>query len=530
MNVLVINGSPKAENSNSMKLTRAFLDGARYDADVICAAKLEIKPCLGCFACWEATPGECVIKDAAAQTLNRIIGADVIVWSFPLYYFSVPGTLKNLIDRQLPLCLPFMSDDASGGHKPRYDLSHQRYVVISTCGFWTCEGNYGSVTAMFDRMYGNENYTKIFCGQGELFRVPELKTRTDAYLEIVRRAGAEFAGGGITTGTQAELASPLYAREAFELMADASWGTPGNEAQATDGALRFTRQMAAMYRPDGKERVLEFRFTDIGKTYQIALMPRGASVIIDDFRPCATLVETPYSLWRSVARGEISGQDALFQKKYRVFGDFDVLLRWDELFCGASADPQRSGCEKRLKTNMAVLLTPWMTIWAGFAAGPAIGGALGIMAAAVVPLAWLAFKPTIFERASVPIVAVLSLLALIGADMRIIVLASYGMFGLMWSVTAFAKVPLTAHYSLNRHGGDKALLNPLFIRTNRILTACWGVLYLLMPFWSYGLMTTAAAHFAWLVNLAAPVAMGWFTVWFQKWYPVKFLRHLSSGS
>jgi hypothetical protein len=408
-------------------------------------------------------------------------------------------------------------------------LSRQRRVVISTCGFWTREGNYDSVTAMFDRMYGDGGYSKILCGQGELFRVPELRARADAYLEIVRRAGAEFAGGGITPGTQAELAAPLYSREAFERMADASWGTPGNEARATDSALRFTRQMAAMYRPDGKERVIEFSFTDIGQTYQILLTPRGANVITDGFRPCATRVETPYALWRSVARGEISGQEALFQKKYRVSGDIDVLLRWDELFGGTPACQPQGGGEKRLKTNMAVLLAPWMALWAGFAAGPVIGGALGVIASAAVPLAWLAFRPTIFERASVLTVAVLSLLALIGADMRMIVPASYGTFGLMWLATAFAKIPLTAHYSLNRYGGGKALSNPLFIRTNRILTACWGVLYLLMPFWAYVLMTTAAAPFAWFVNLAAPAAMGGFTVWFQKWYPVRFLRRLSSG-
>jgi multimeric flavodoxin WrbA len=191
MNVLVIDGSPKGETGNTMRLTRTFLRGAGYaDADIVSTAKAEIRPCLGCFACWNKTPGTCVIDDEMDEILKKLIAADIIVWSFPLYYFSVPGRLKNLIDRRLPLNLPFMSADIeSGGHPSRHDLTRQRHIVISTCGFWTAAGNYDSVTAMFDHFCGSGNYARIFCGQGELFRVPELKKRTDAYLEIVRRAG-----------------------------------------------------------------------------------------------------------------------------------------------------------------------------------------------------------------------------------------------------------------------------------------------------------------------------------------------------
>ena len=180
MNVLVLNGSPKGERSNTMRLTHAFLDGAGWsDAEVIDVAKTDVKGCLGCFSCWDKTPGKCVIKDGMGQILTKMIDADVIIWSFPLYYYSVPGSLKNLIDRQLPLNLPFMAEGTeSGGHPARHDLSHQRHLVISTCGFWTPEGNYEAVISMFDHFFGKSNYTTIFCGQGELFRIPEVKART----------------------------------------------------------------------------------------------------------------------------------------------------------------------------------------------------------------------------------------------------------------------------------------------------------------------------------------------------------------
>ena len=90
-----------------MRLTRAFLDGAQWtNVEIINVAKVNVKGCLGCFACWNKTPGKCVIDDEMCEILVKLITADVIVWSFPLYYFSVPGELKNLIDRQLPSACP----------------------------------------------------------------------------------------------------------------------------------------------------------------------------------------------------------------------------------------------------------------------------------------------------------------------------------------------------------------------------------------------------------------------------------------
>ena len=197
MNILVINGSPKGERSNSLKLTNAFLDGinaARKDnlpvIEKLNIAQMKIDSCLGCFACWNKTPGKCVIHDDMQIVLEKMLWADLMIWSFPLYYFSVPGKLKTLMDRQLPLTLPFMSAGVEGGAHPlRYDMSGKRTVLISTCGFYTAKSNYDSVTAQFDRILGKGNYTTLFTGQGELFRVPALANRTDEYLEYVDKPG-----------------------------------------------------------------------------------------------------------------------------------------------------------------------------------------------------------------------------------------------------------------------------------------------------------------------------------------------------
>ena len=68
------------------------------------------------------------------------------------------------------------------------------------------------------------------------------------------------------------------------------------------------------------------------------------------------------------------------------------------------------------------------------------------------------------------------------------------------------------------------MANLLFIKTNRILTFLWGILYLLTPVWTYFLMGTGLSSWVGAINSILPILMGIFTGWFQKWYPAKIAR------
>lgn len=527
MNVLLINGSPKANRSNTLRLSKAFLEGmGEITLREKLVSRMEIKPCLGCFSCWNKTPGICIHKDDMEGMLGDLLWADVIVWSFPLYYFSVPGPLKNLIDRQLPLVLPFMNGDAeSGGHPARYDMTGKRHVVISTCGFYTAEGNYEGVSAMFDHMCGKGNYTTIFCGQGELFRVKELSQRTDAYLARVKAAGKEFASGGISRETRQQLQQLLYPREVFEAMADASWGVEPS-GEKSEETLTFTKQMAALYNKsayNGKNLVLEMYYTDVDQRYQILLTQEGSQVITDRFQNFTTCIETPFSVWKAIASGEITGQDALMQHQYRVKGDFDLMIHWDRYF--GSQEPETAGKQKtKAAANMTILLLPWIILWSAAAALPMQGSIAALLTIAAIPLIFRKNSRTIYDDWSSLLVAVFAALLLTGIAPRLVLPGSYLAFGIMWCLSCFRKLPLTAHYSAGDYGGDGMLNNPLFIKTNRILTACWGVLYLLTPIWTWHLMGTGLSGWTGGINSILPMVMGLFTAWFQKWYPAKVAR------
>lgn len=551
MKILVINGSPRGKGSNTYKLTKAFLGGMKtkieaageaFEVEEMQVNQLDIHPCLGCFSCWSKTPGSCCMQDDMQQVIQKQLWADIILWSFPLYYFTVPGGLKNLIDRQLPMVLPFMEEDetgtGSGSHPSRYDMSGKKTVVISTCGFYTAKGNYDGVYSLFDHVCGKDAYTAVVCGQGELFRFPELSQRTNEYLGYVTEAGKEYAGGQISSETRSKLEELLYPREIFEKWADSSWGVDKSSEEKESDALVFTRYMAALYRKEsytGKEQILEMYYTDVDECYQIVMGKEEGQVVTDGSKTATTRIETPLPVWRSIAGGEIRGDEALMKQLYKVKGDFDLLLKWDDYFVGTGGAAGKEG-EKDAKktdgtihtaakkTNMNIMLIPWMAFWIFVGINNEIGSYISIAASVLVPLFFFSNKKTLFDALSGTLVSGFSIAVLLGASCRIILPLSYLSFGVMWMVTCFGKIPLTAYYSMNQYNGEDALRNPLFMKTNWILTFMWGILYLLTPIWTYILMGTDIKSYIGAVNSVLPIFMGIFTVWFQKWYPAKIAR------
>lgn len=497
---------------------------------------MNIDACKGCFACWKKTPGICCIKDDMKAVIGKQLEADIILWSFPLYHFSVPGILKNLIDRQLPMSLPFMSSRedgyGSGSHDSRYNMEGKRHVLISTCGFYSAEGNYDSVLRMFDHLLGKGNYETVFCGQGELFRVKELSARTEEYLDAVKVAGAEYAATGmISAKTDAVLRTLLYPREVFEKMADASWGINRTTGEKEPEDLVFTRQMAALYNKsayDGKERVLEMHYTDLNHTYQIRLGKEGSEVVADGSLTSTTRIDAPFAVWLAISRGEIGGAEALGKQMYTVAGDFSLMIDWDKFFRNPAAvdkaETTSSDTTEQKKPTMAAMLIPWITFWIAVSINPAPGAVIALTVAAAIPLLMRNHKLVIWDRLSIFAVAVLSAAANITGNGNVPTNAGYLIFGLFWLISCLTKEPLCAAYVKYSYGGESARQNPLFMRTNYILAAAWGLLYVLTAAWTFLFRSAGIANTIIIVNNLIPVLMGLFTLWFQKWYPARMAR------
>ena len=74
MRILVLNGSPKRERSDTLRITRAFLAGmeeaARQEIRSIHAIDKHIEACTGCFACMR-NGGTCVHEDDMRKILGE---------------------------------------------------------------------------------------------------------------------------------------------------------------------------------------------------------------------------------------------------------------------------------------------------------------------------------------------------------------------------------------------------------------------------------------------------------------------------
>ena len=63
MKILILNGSPKCDRSNTIRIAKAFTEGFPEGTEVnrIDLYEKDIRPCKGCFSCWKSDEGRCII-------------------------------------------------------------------------------------------------------------------------------------------------------------------------------------------------------------------------------------------------------------------------------------------------------------------------------------------------------------------------------------------------------------------------------------------------------------------------------------
>ena len=99
MKIVVLEGSPN-KNGSSNLLADCFRQGAEeagHSVEIVDTAHANIHPCTGCIRC--GYEGLCVQKDAVEDIRQKILGADMLVFATPLYYYGMSAQLKTLVDR-----------------------------------------------------------------------------------------------------------------------------------------------------------------------------------------------------------------------------------------------------------------------------------------------------------------------------------------------------------------------------------------------------------------------------------------------
>lgn len=99
--VVIISSTHRA-GGNSDVLCDEFMRGcleAGCEVEKISLRGRNIGFCHACYACRKT--GECVQRDDAIAVMEAMCAADVIVLATPVYFYSLSGQLKTLIDRCL---------------------------------------------------------------------------------------------------------------------------------------------------------------------------------------------------------------------------------------------------------------------------------------------------------------------------------------------------------------------------------------------------------------------------------------------
>ena len=96
MKTLVILGAarPKGHTRQMVDLLLEHLEG---EAEIIDAYRTDVKPCMDCRYCWKNKA--CAIKDGMQDIYKKVDEADNIVLASPMYFHSITGRMKTLIDR-----------------------------------------------------------------------------------------------------------------------------------------------------------------------------------------------------------------------------------------------------------------------------------------------------------------------------------------------------------------------------------------------------------------------------------------------
>jgi multimeric flavodoxin WrbA len=91
--------------------TEVLLDAALEEAqkngvivDKILLRDKSVAPCDGCGGCTKT--GRCLIDDDAQEICQKMLASDGIIWATPVYFWSMTGQTKTLMDRTYALLFP----------------------------------------------------------------------------------------------------------------------------------------------------------------------------------------------------------------------------------------------------------------------------------------------------------------------------------------------------------------------------------------------------------------------------------------
>ena len=251
--VLAISGSLR-KLSFTEKMLDLCIAGMGEDLEVhkFHPHKMKVNPCTGCWACWKKTKGECVQKDDFQQIVEVYARADYFFIAAPLYYFSFPATVKNVIDRFFCFLEPTQRpSDRGGTEHPKRGAYHPKTVLVSSCGFPELE-NFDLLRALFRRICDDMEWLhagEILVPAAGAANAPRL---FDKKLECIQKSGAELAAGSISSQTTKAIAQPVMPIADYRAMSSAHFSGVLGKTKAAAIAIKAIRWKPPQITDDDK--------------------------------------------------------------------------------------------------------------------------------------------------------------------------------------------------------------------------------------------------------------------------------------
>ena len=104
--IVVITGSPR-KNGNSFAMTDAFIKAAEEKGHSVVRFDAAMKHVGGCHACETCfkTEKACSFDDDFNTIAPAILEADAVVFTMPVYWYSIPAQIKCVIDKLFSFCV-----------------------------------------------------------------------------------------------------------------------------------------------------------------------------------------------------------------------------------------------------------------------------------------------------------------------------------------------------------------------------------------------------------------------------------------
>ncbi|MDR2179383.1 MAG: hypothetical protein LBP21_03650 [Synergistaceae bacterium] len=165
---LVLHDLPDLSGNQTENLIKSLLeklfpwDGGVY---TLFPADPPVRPCVGCFGCWVATPGKCVIDDRGSALAPLISKHDELIVIGRLLFGGFSPDVKALLDRSIGSILPFfriVNGETHHEKRCKNPLS-LRYIFYGPDISEFEKGIARRLAAANACNFGAETYTSSFC-------------------------------------------------------------------------------------------------------------------------------------------------------------------------------------------------------------------------------------------------------------------------------------------------------------------------------------------------------------------------------